>query len=336
MSTTAFIEACRSTSTTQAAWFLELTAAAAPLLGAHRGLGGYTYRVLLDGSIAIVDLIHPIGSQLAEHPDYGKAAFLNHINGTPLRACFSALDPVAIVLSQQERRLAEALRPRLPPGGVDSVGLISGAFRREGVSLCCLLDRDLRPGTRKMAYLRALAEHLSAGYRVRRVLATSASWIESAAAVITPEGRVAHFAPPVGGEERASIANRLVGAVRASERLRTVARRRGVAESEALFDAFIAGQYALVDQVDSDGRRWIVAVCVKGHRRSAMLTRRERRVAAAAASGLSNKAIAADIGLSVRAVAYDLRACLAKLGLADRASLVLWWSAGHEWVSRSA
>jgi DNA-binding NarL/FixJ family response regulator len=325
----AFIEACREARGSNQEWFYNVSAAAAPLLHGRRprGTGGYSYQILGDRSIALLELIQARGSELAAHPTYGKAAFLECINASPMRSVFSAADPNVIVLSRLGAALDVELQDRLPPGAGDSVGLIGGAFRGEGVNLCWLLAEPLRPSPRQLRHLSGLAEHLSAGYRVRQLLGSTTRAYERAAAVFTPDGRVQHASADLPRDQHAALIERLVAAVRGSERLRTRSSQRSVADAEALFGAFVSGQYALIDQIDADGKRWVVAMRVKDPRGSGGLTVRERRVAIAAASGLANKAIAAEIGISTRAVAYDLRSCLAKLGLGDRHALVQWFAA---------
>ena len=53
----------------------------------------------------------------------------------------------------------------------------------------------------------------------------------------------------------------------------------------------------------------------------AALTRREREIAALAAAGLSNRAIAAELVLSVRTVEHHIQHAYQKLGVSDRADL---------------
>ena len=84
----------------------------------------------------------------------------------------------------------------------------------------------------------------------------------------------------------------------------------------------VAGRWSLVDHIDTDGKRFIVA------RRNdpdahgpGGLTLRERQVMSARARGLSLKLIAYDLGLSIATVCKSLQGGMAKLGVASDAEL---------------
>jgi DNA-binding CsgD family transcriptional regulator len=90
-----------------------------------------------------------------------------------------------------------------------------------------------------------------------------------------------------------------------------------------LWHALISGRWSIIDHVDTDGKRFIVA------RRNDVslehptaLQRNERLVVLYAAWGHSNKLIAYELGLAPSTISVLLRTALRKLRLRTRADLL--------------
>jgi DNA-binding NarL/FixJ family response regulator len=165
--------------------------------------------------------------------------------------------------------------------------------------------------------LRYLAEHITTGLRLQRVIHAGTLEDPAIEAIFEPDGR----------------AQRAVGMARipsALERLREFVRARargpGASEARGAWDAVVAGRWSLVDRFDSDRRRFVVAYRnppgVLDPRR---LTAREESVTTLAAVGRTDKEIALDLDLPEEDVGALLTTALAKLGLAARTQLPIFW-----------
>ncbi len=107
------------------------------------------------------------------------------------------------------------------------------------------------------------------------------------------------------------------------DRARGGLRRTSPGEALRLWEGLVDGTWTLVDQCDSDGKRYILARRNEpGVREPKALTPRERSVAAFAVMGHQNKFIAYLLGLSPSAVASHLASAERKLGVTSRAELV--------------
>ena len=88
-------------------------------------------------------------------------------------------------------------------------------------------------------------------------------------------------------------------------------------------------RWSLVDHFDTDGKRFLLAMKNTPRvDRRADLTPRERRVAALAAMGNSDKEIAYMLGLSMPSVTSAVFRARAKLGAKSRGELAAIWRSG--------
>jgi DNA-binding NarL/FixJ family response regulator len=165
--------------------------------------------------------------------------------------------------------------------------------------------------------VKQLAEHIGTGLRLQRVIHGATLEDPAIEAIFDPSGRA----------QRAGGMARMPNAL---ERLRDCVRAR-TRTSEPLADvdawqAVVAGRWSLVDRFDSDGRRFVVAYRnppgVLDPRR---LTPREESVATLAAVGRANREISVDLELPEADVSTLLTTALAKLGLASRTLLPIFW-----------
>ena len=162
-----------------------------------------------------------------------------------------------------------------------------------------------------------VAGHLSTVVRLRRRLKENFS---QPSAVLDPGGKV-HAAN--GDASTREALDRLRQAVLEIETLRGPIRLTD--PDRALFGwrALVAGRWSLIDQMEHDGRRYIVArenePTVRGH---ASLTARERQVVEYAKLGHHNKLIAYELGISDSTVRVLLARASAKLGVRRREDLL--------------
>jgi DNA-binding NarL/FixJ family response regulator len=171
------------------------------------------------------------------------------------------------------------------------------------------------------ALLRGLAEHIGTGLRLQRILHAATLEDPAIEAIFDPDGRT----------QRATGMARMQSALdRLREFVRARARASSPIEESGAWDAVIAGRWSLVDRFDSDGRRFVVAYRnppgVLDPRR---LTAREEGVTTLAAVGRSNREISLDLGISEASAGALLTTALAKLGLASRTLLPIFWRDLH-------
>ena len=173
-----------------------------------------------------------------------------------------------------------------------------------------------------------LGAHIAAGYRLQRSQLESSPEAEDVDAILTPTGELeaATSQEAKHPEMREALKRR----VRSIDHARGELRHTEPDEAVELWKGLLAGRYSLVDYVDSDGRRFVLA------RRNEPsvdkprpLSSRERQVIHYAALGHSNQLIAYELGLADSTVATLLNRGLDKLGLESRFQLIQLAAALH-------
>ncbi|MBS2011517.1 MAG: helix-turn-helix transcriptional regulator [Deltaproteobacteria bacterium] len=196
----------------------------------------------------------------------------------------------------------------------DSLGLRANASPESGVMFATYVSRGFR--IRHRALWTRFAAHVGSALRIRR--AARALSPESATAVLTPGGRLEHAA-----ESAVEARDDLASAAKRIDRARGKLRRLDPEEASSLWRAMVREEWSLVDWVDHDGKRFLLAqenrVPVAGRR---ALTDRERQIVACAAMGHSNKLIAYDLGLATGTVSVLLARAAEKLGVSGRVALI--------------
>jgi DNA-binding CsgD family transcriptional regulator len=164
------------------------------------------------------------------------------------------------------------------------------------------------------------AAHLGAALRLRRLAAPVANTDGVTESVLSPSGKVLHA---TGTAREKSHRDSLVEAVVRRERARGRLRRVDPDEAASLWSVLVAGQWSIVDLVDRDGKRLLLARKnpVAGPDVTA-LTEHERDVAWLAMHGHSRKYIAYELGLSTAQVARRLASAQRKLRVTSRRDLV--------------
>jgi DNA-binding CsgD family transcriptional regulator len=171
---------------------------------------------------------------------------------------------------------------------------------------------------RRRVALERVGAHIAAGYRLRARMAVGPVFPE---AVLDPKsGEVLH----AEGVAKPRESRRLLSA--AGLRLntaRTSVRRDTFEQALALWRALVAGRWTLVDRIDRDGRRFLVALRNSPQpRHPRAVSPEERPILALHAIGHPSKVVAYELGQSVAGVSSLLRSGLTKLGLRSRAELL--------------
>lgn len=178
--------------------------------------------------------------------------------------------------------------------------------------------RRIRLRPRDVVFWERVTGHLGAGLRLLRAAEQGATRLDDAEAIFDGQLRAVHASGPASSSaSRAGLARvaRLFDEARA--------RRVEGREKLELWRALNQGRWSVLEEFDSDGRRFIVA------RPNAPrpdpqqgLTERESQVAALLVAGHSNKLIAYELGVSSSTVSTHVTAIAAKLGTKTRIQLI--------------
>lgn len=203
-------------------------------------------------------------------------------------------------------------------GATDCLGLQTVVHGQpvEGVSLGAASGGPIALSAAALATWHHIAAHLAAAVRLRRA-APGTHPVES---VLTPDGRIQHAEGDARAEEKREALSR---AVKAIDRAR---RRDARTDPRALLDAWraiVEGRWTLVDTVESDGRRLLLArVNPPVGVDHPQLTPREKQVAALLVRGVPQKAIGYELSMSPSTVAFHVKNAARKLGLSTSTELV--------------
>lgn len=180
-------------------------------------------------------------------------------------------------------------------------------------------ERVTRAADAEVQISERVAAHLAAAVRLRASLRAHGTR-PGAEAVLDTHGRVVHAEGPA---RDACVRAALRDAVATIDRLRT--HRKGAHAKDALetWRALHEGRYSLVEEFESDGRRFVLARPNAPEPASLdVLTPRERQVVSVLATGCANKIVAYELGVTTSTVAALLRRAMRKLGVRTRAELI--------------
>lgn len=193
----------------------------------------------------------------------------------------------------------------------DVIGILGVIDPRAIVLLFIPTRQRVQVDPRTAARYRLVGVHLGAGRR----LAERAGKEE---AILDPSGTLLH-AEGAARLARDELRRRAV----AIDRART---RRGRADVDAaltVWRGLVAGRWSLVERIERDGRRLVIARKNPPQIRTALaLTKTEQRVIELLALGPSQKYVAYTLGLSVAAVSLHVSRATLKLGIRSRSDLI--------------
>jgi DNA-binding CsgD family transcriptional regulator len=197
--------------------------------------------------------------------------------------------------------------------GVDPLGV--------GCFFTAKLAQRRRSTARDKATWSRIAAHVASGYRLQRRLAAARSRgpVEDADAVLEPNGKVQHADDAAQSH---SARQALVAAVAAADRARGSLRRTSPEEGIAGWRGLVAARWSLVDHVETDGRRYVLACRNEAALKAPELTSRERQALGYARLGHTNKLIAYEMGIAASTVGVLLCRAGKKLGVSSRPELL--------------
>lgn len=164
------------------------------------------------------------------------------------------------------------------------------------------------------------AAHLSAALRLRALAAPKADTDAVTESVLAPSGKLLHA---VGTAKSSRARESLAEAVVRRERARGRLRKADGDEAAQLWSVLVSGRWSIVDFVDRDGKRLLLARKnpVSGPDVLA-LTEEERDVVWLATHGHSRKYMAYELGISVSQVGRRLATAMRKLRVTSRRDLL--------------
>jgi DNA-binding CsgD family transcriptional regulator len=307
------IEATYDLSGCEGVWLGRLVRAAHPVLNRGFGVAGFLWDLSHDGELRIA------------HPTYVGCSPLLHDGLSDSGARLTEAQAHTLYLRGRPCKLLGAdARVRYPRAHaayrahVDPPGFTYISCADVTLRGCTLLVPN-ESGSPAVPHLgRALdhiARHVTSGLRLKRALVAS---LESSDAILDEKGKLLHAASEVSGRrERGSF-------VTAARRMLDSRRLRRARPTEAveLWRALVLGRWSLVDHLDSDGKRFLVARRnpIGVHEPSA-LSEGERRSSVLFALLGSVKLVAYELGLAPSTISGELKSACRKLGCRNRAEL---------------
>jgi DNA-binding CsgD family transcriptional regulator len=165
-----------------------------------------------------------------------------------------------------------------------------------------------------------IAAHLASAVRLKNLLRGTPGGVKPPEAVLDPSGRIHDATGPASTSAARELLRR---AVTALEQSRGSIRVKDPDRSLAMRKALVGGRWSLIDEVDLDNRRYIVArenePVAPGPE---SLSPREKQILGFAKLGHHNKLIAYELGIADSTVRVLLARAAAKIGVKTRHDLV--------------
>ena len=307
------IELAYDRSTDDAAWLADLAAFVGPAFGP--GLSATTaFFFDLDPRVGAAPRLGAFGSE-SDGPNL-RARYEKLHAGAPVALQRKAYEcDIFTLLSRVvgKESTKQSLRASGMPGD-DSLGLRVNVTPNRGAIITTMVSDGYR--IRNRTLWTRFAAHAGAALRLRQEQAPPS--VDTAAAVLSPNGKLEH-----GQAETIAARDALGAAARSIDRARGKLRRLDPEAAIAHWQAMVRGEWSLVDWLDHDGKRFLIA---QDNRipadPPAELTERELQIVACAAMGHSNKLIAYDLGLAPGTIAVVLARAARKLGVTSRPALI--------------
>jgi DNA-binding CsgD family transcriptional regulator len=299
-------------------WVLEVAAALSPIVDRdHLGVIGAFFKCpdpcsfTLQSHVAfkLSDALHiGFGAGVARlPPSYVAERYFGrtHSLGADLREWSQIYEGAVQTLSGRNRELVLAQGVdllMLNATELDGLGCAFYSYRR---SRSPLSGQNLVDVTR-------VSQHLTAAHRLRRQWWAQPPSPANADAVLDANGRVHHAR---GDAKARPVRDALARGARGMERARSRGRRRDGARNADGWPSLI-GRWTLLDHVESDGLRYVLAIENVGARPCLeILSPREREIVRLSMRGHHGKAIAYDMGIAYSTVRVLKARVVAKLGV---------------------
>ena len=312
----AVVEAAYAPCASDTDWLKGIAEVALPILDQGLGVHAWSY----DASAPAADRMRGFG-QAGGDPslEQGSRQFVAALPAEILPIFFPARPPVEVM-----HRVFDRVQPNLDmirAMGVarvgDAIGLRGHNPDGKGVVLAAATHGPAKIPPRMTWSLTRIALHLASAARLR-FHSPVASRLEDADAIFTPKGRLEHVATREAGADATRVLPNAVERRLAANGVRADPKR-----ALELWRALVGGRWSVVDHVDRDGKRFILAKSnTPGVDEPVALTTSERLVLVYASWGHSNKLIAYEMGVSPAMVSTQLGSALRKLRLSSRAELM--------------
>ena len=317
------IEAAYDLETDDSTWFSNLVRAFRPYLDSGHGLYGYAYDWDSQKSLLRVDAVVFLGCEgisaalarvgAMSPPEFAQALFTS----PPCRSLSQVY--AALGLDYTEHEAVRFLHRET--GVIDGFHVNASQTNGRGYCFVGPLDRVRPFPARTAGLLSRVARHIAAAQRLRQsVRRTDDRTSLDVEAVLDQRGGMLHAEGEAKGKPEREI---LTTAVRSLVEAKGRFRESDPEQVTAIWNALVDGRWSLVDSLDRDGKRFLLARrnALELHEPSA-LTPSERQVAALFARRHSSNLVAYELGLSAPVVSTTLQRALRKLHLRSRAELV--------------
>jgi DNA-binding CsgD family transcriptional regulator len=315
----AILEALYHLEGSEPEWVHRVLEAACPSLDHGMGVMGWTYSLVPSGQIVHTAVMagaprsEDLQSRLLEivaksYKDPAAQAWLGRRYARPVDTLGPFRPPFPAEVAKEFRsslNASDVLRVSL----TDPEGF--------GFALGALIPLDQKPNLESKPVLARVATHLRTAMRARMRTARTE-------AVLEADGRVAHCEEEASSRQTRTA---LREAARSIDRARGRLRSRDPEGAVALWRGLVDGTWTLVDQHESDGRRYIIARRNEPRSQAFLpgLSREETICLLYAAMGNSQKLIGYELGTSEPQVSRLLRGAMQKLGIASKSHLAGWF-----------
>jgi DNA-binding CsgD family transcriptional regulator len=308
------IEAIYREEKSERAWLDGILVAAGPALDWGLGVVGYPFDVV--GLEIRAPWVRVLGAPRDIGPKLIKALTATSRDDAQVSQAYV---PVPTCATASELGLAESpgfelLKAR---GVQDASGITGFDTTGHGVIIGAFLARARRLTPAFRQRFERVGAHLGVGLRYRR-FAKSAGGRPNA--VFSPSAKLLHAeGEATAPEARAALARAVVAIDRARGRQRRADPDGALAAWKGLVDA----RWSLVDEFESDGKRYVVARENEPHAAQiAALSKRERQVVGYVVLGHATKLIAYELGIADSTVRVLLRRAMQRLRVTSREALV--------------
>ena len=179
------------------------------------------------------------------------------------------------------------------------------------------------PSLRQVEHWARVMAHVANAWRLHRDLrARRHGPLDTADAVLAPDGSM--LDADSDEAKTPEVRAQLSGAAKIIERHRSTKGKAAPSPERILAErlALVAGRWSLVDEYDSDGKRFVTARRNDEGSTVPALSDRQRQIAVHVARGHSNKLIAYQLGISIGTVTTHVRRLASKLETNDRIQLI--------------
>ena len=288
---------------------------AAPLLDRGFGVFAYTYDAR---DRERPTMVHCAGSKRFDPgwlPPFYAALQAAGLQGPPYPTGFHAWRHIRCARASAIRRMGPILPLFAHMGGSrDTFAMNALDASGQGLWLGAPLPSMRKEQSRRVELFTRVAAHLTAAMRLRRNAGTSKP---RAAAVLSPSGALLHAERDEGVVD---AREELRQATLAFDDARTKKMRGDVEETTQGWRPLVGSRWSLLDDFDSDGRRFVLAVENAPPTRPPRkdLSEREHQIMTQAHLGHADKVIAYELGLAPSTVRVLLHRAARKLGASTR------------------